>query len=73
MILIVLSIIAVVFAAIWSYRAWKVPGGAAAAIVGGILVFFVPFGTVIAIVGAVILVGVAQKAKFARVAAGDED
>lgn len=67
------SIVAVVFAAIWAYRGWGVGQCVAVAVVGGLVVLFVPFGTVIALLICLVIISLAQKAKFARVADGEDD
>ncbi len=72
-VLLVVSIVAVVFAAIWAYQGWGVGPCVAVAVVGGLVVLLVPFGTVIALIVGLVIISLAQKAKFARVADGEDD
>jgi hypothetical protein len=72
-VLLVVSVVAVVFASIWAYQGWGVGPCVAVAVVGGLVVLFVPFGAIIGLIAGLVIISLAQKAKFRRVADGEED
>ena len=71
--LLVASILALVFGSIWAARAWGAGACVGLALPGGLLILFVPFGTVVVILASLVVMTAAQKRLFQRVADGEVD
>lgn len=72
-ILLVASILALVFGSIWAARAWGAGPCVGLALPGGIVILFVPYGTIVTLVAALVVMSAAQKRLFQRVAEGEVD
>lgn len=73
LLLLVAAILSIVFGSIWAFRGWGAGPCVAVAVVGGLVVLLVPFGTILAIIAGIVIISAAQKAKFAKVASGEDD